>query len=187
MILVIDNYDSFVENLARYARELYFETVIYRNDKISLDYIIKLNPSHIIISPGPCTPTKAGLSIDIIKTFGKSIPILGVCLGHQVIGAAYGAKINKAKVPMHGKQSQITHFDDGLFTDLPNPLKVARYHSLIVGKNSVPDCLEITAISNGGEIMALQHKECPVFGVQVHPESVLTNAGHNLLKNFLIR
>jgi anthranilate synthase/aminodeoxychorismate synthase-like glutamine amidotransferase len=183
MILIIDNYDSFVYNLARYVRELGYSCLVKRNDQISLEHIKQLQPSHLILSPGPCTPFEAGICIDAIKTFGAEIPLLGVCLGHQAIGAAFGATITRATYPRHGKASFIQHNEEGLFKNLPNPLKVARYHSLIV-KNDSPD-LVYTAFSSEGEVMALQHKQYPIYGVQFHPESILTEHGYDLLKQFL--
>lgn len=185
MILIIDNYDSFVYNLARYIGELGYAYIVKRNDVITMSEVGGLNPSHIIISPGPCTPDKAGVSISIIHQYGPSIPILGVCLGHQAIGQAYGGKIVRAIEPMHGKSSKITHNEKGLFTGLVNPLPVGRYHSLVVSDQEFPSQLQITAYSDKHEIMALCHKEYPVFGVQFHPESVLTEQGHQLLSNFL--
>lgn len=183
MILIIDNYDSFVHNLARYVRELGFDCVVKRNDEINLDDIKQLNPSHLILSPGPCTPNEAGICIDVIRTFGEHIPILGVCLGHQAIGSAFGATVTRAKHPLHGMASFIHHNDEGLFKNLANPLKVARYHSLIV-LNDSPE-LVYTAFSSEGEVMALQHKKYPIYGVQFHPESILTEQGYDLLKVFL--
>jgi para-aminobenzoate synthetase component 2 len=185
MILLIDNYDSFVYNLARYVNELGFHSHVVRNDKITLDHISKLNPSHIIISPGPCAPEQAGISIEVIRRFGARIPILGVCLGHQAIGQVYGAKVLRAKRPMHGKSSQITHAESNLFASIKNPLRVARYHSLIVSEDDFPEELEVLARCEIGEIMALRHRKHAVFGVQFHPESVLTEQGYDLLKNFL--
>ena len=183
MILVIDNYDSFVENLARYARELGHKTVIYRNDAITLEKIEEISPSHIILSPGPCTPNESGICIDLIKKFGSKIPILGVCLGHQAIGQTFGAKVTKAIKPMHGKSSKINHNKLGIFKDTPKDIKVARYHSLVI--NDITDCLEITATSYENEIMAVSHKKYPIYGVQFHLESVLTEHGYEMLKNFL--
>jgi para-aminobenzoate synthetase component 2 len=185
MILLIDNYDSFVYNLARYVGELGFKRCVKRNDAISLDEIAVLSPSHIIISPGPCAPEQAGISMDVVRKFGASIPILGVCLGHQAIAQAYGGVIARAKYPMHGKASVITHNKKDLFEKIINPLRVARYHSLIVDEISFPNTLCVTAHCDKGEIMALRHTVFPVFGVQFHPESVLTQQGHALLKNFL--
>jgi len=185
MILLIDNYDSFVHNLARYVIQLGFETRVVRNDQITLDEIKKLTPEKIIISPGPCDPNKAGISLAVIKEFGHTIPILGVCLGHQAIGQAYGGKVIKALKPMHGKASMITHKGQNIFAGLPSPLKVGRYHSLVVCHENLSDSLEILAESDQGEIMALRHKSHLVYGVQFHPESVNTEQGLALLKNFL--
>ncbi len=185
MILLIDNYDSFVYNLSRYVNELGHETVVKRNNKITLDEIKKNNFSHIIISPGPCAPDQAGISLNVIQEFGNKIPILGVCLGHQAIGQVYGGKITHAKNPKHGKTSFITHDEKNIFKNLENPLSVARYHSLIVSEENFPAELIVTARCEQGEVMALQHKEFPVFGVQFHPESVLSQSGHELLRNFI--
>lgn len=185
MILLIDNYDSFVYNLARYVSELGNETAVKRNDAISLHDITLLQPSHIIISPGPCAPDQAGISMEAIKRFGSTIPILGVCLGHQAIGQVYGGIVSRAKNPMHGKSSLIKHDEKKLFHHLENPLKVARYHSLIVSEEKFPDQLVVTARCERGEIMAIQHRAYPVYGVQFHPESVLTQRGHQLLENFI--
>lgn len=185
MILLIDNYDSFVYNLARYVGQLGHQRTVYRHDKISLQTIADLQPSHIIISPGPCTPDQAGISLALINTYAQTIPILGVCLGHQAIGQSFGGKIKRALKPMHGMSAEITHTSQGIFQDLPSKLSVARYHSLIVERESLPECLEITAVSEENEIMALQHKQFPVFGVQFHPESILTEHGYTLLDAFL--
>lgn len=185
MILLIDNYDSFVFNLARYVGELGFERKVIRNDRIDLEEISRLQPSHIIISPGPCDPNTAGISLAAIKEFGPTIPILGVCLGHQAIGQVYGGKVVRAKKPMHGKTSQIKHNEDGLFYGVTNPLKVARYHSLIVSSDGLPSDLIITAQSDEGEIMGLKHSKYPVYGIQFHPESIITEQGYKLLSNFL--
>ena len=185
MLLLIDNYDSFVYNLARYVSELGWEREVVRNDAITLAEIKTLAPSHIIISPGPCTPTEAGISNAVIRRFGKDIPILGVCLGHQCIGEVYGGRVVRAGRPMHGKTSQIEHDGRGVFRDLPAPLRVTRYHSLVVERETFPADLAITATSPDGEIMALRHKTYPVVGVQFHPEAVLTENGHQLLRNFL--
>ncbi len=184
MILLIDNYDSFVYNLARYVTELGKTCVVKRNDAITLSEIHALKPSHIILSPGPCTPNEAGICLDIVQSC-KTTPILGVCLGHQTIGQAFGATITKARNPTHGKARDITHQASGLFQDLQSPLKVGRYHSLIVSEDNFPDCLEITARCLEGEIMALQHKHYPIFGVQFHPESILTDGGYEILSRFL--
>jgi anthranilate synthase/aminodeoxychorismate synthase-like glutamine amidotransferase len=185
MILLIDNYDSFVYNLARYVSELGWPRQVVRNDAISLDEIESLNPSHIIISPGPCTPNEAGISNAAIERFGATIPILGVCLGHQCIGQVYGGHVGRALRPMHGKTTPIEHNGQGVFTGLDSPLTVTRYHSLIVERGGFPDQLAITASSPDGEIMALRHRQHPVVGVQFHPEAVLTEGGYQLLRNFL--
>jgi para-aminobenzoate synthetase component II len=185
MVLFIDNYDSFVYNLARYVGQLGYERCIFRNDEISLQEIERRSPSHIVISPGPCTPNEAGITLELIIHFADKIPILGVCLGHQAIGQAFGGKVINAIKPMHGMSCQITHHHQGILNGLNNPLKVARYHSLVVSKQHLPDSLNITAFSLEGEIMALQHKQYPIFGVQFHPESILTDQGYELLRNFL--
>jgi anthranilate synthase component 2 len=185
MILLLDNYDSFVYNLARYVRELGETPLVRRNDALTVDEIAALGPSHIIISPGPCSPAEAGISTDVVRRLGPTIPILGVCLGHQCIGAAYGGEIVRAGQPMHGKTSLVHHRDAGLFHGLPNPFRATRYHSLVIAPASVPAGLEITATSEDGEIMAVQHARHPVHGVQFHPESVLTEHGYRLLDHFL--
>ncbi len=185
MLLLIDNYDSFVYNLARYVSELGWEREVVRNDAITLAEIESLAPSHIIISPGPCTPTEAGISNAVIRQFGASIPILGVCVGHQCIGQVYGGRVVRAGRPMHGKTSPVEHDGRGVFRDLPSPLRVTRYHSLVVERETFPDSLSVTATSPDGEIMALRHRLHPVVGVQFHPEAVLTESGHQLLRNFL--
>lgn len=186
MILLIDNFDSFVFNLARYVEELDFQAQVARTNQISLEDIRLLNPTHIIISPGPCTPDEAGISLEVIKHFHQYIPIFGVCLGHQAIGQAWGGKIVRALRPMHGKSCLIEHSATGIFENITaNPLQVARYHSLVIEPATMPDCLQITASSLEGEIMACQHRLYPTFGVQFHPESVLTDQGHVLLANFL--
>ena len=185
MLLLIDNYDSFTYNLAQYFGELGCELVIKRNDEISLDEIAALAPKHICISPGPCTPREAGISKDVVLRFGAKIPILGVCLGHQCIAEAYGGKIMRASNLVHGKSSMIRHDGSGLFTDLPAPFEAGRYHSLVVERSSFPRCLEIMAESDDGEIMALRHRDFPVYGVQFHPESVLTRDGKKILARFL--
>jgi anthranilate synthase/aminodeoxychorismate synthase-like glutamine amidotransferase len=185
VILLIDNYDSFVHNLARYIRELGWPTNVVRNDGVDLDTIERLSPSHIVISPGPCTPNEAGISIALIERFSSRIPILGVCLGHQCIGQAFGGKVVRARRPMHGKTSLIRHDRIGIFAGLPNPLRATRYHSLVVARERLPDDLMITAESEEGEIMALRHRRWPVVGLQFHPEAVLTEHGHDLLQNFL--
>ena len=185
MILLIDNYDSFVYNLARYVRELGETPIVRRHDAIGVEEIFELAPSHIIISPGPCSPREAGISTDLVRRAGASIPILGVCLGHQCIGAAYGGEIVRAGAPMHGKVSRIHHSGTGLFSGLPTPFTATRYHSLVIAPASVPPSLQVIATSEDGEIMAVQHAQHPVYGVQFHPESVLTEHGYRLLDHFL--
>ncbi|PYO82681.1 MAG: anthranilate/aminodeoxychorismate synthase component II [Gemmatimonadetes bacterium] len=185
MILLIDNYDSFVYNLARYVRELGEEAVVRRHDATTPDEIAALDPSRIIISPGPCSPAEAGISIEVIRRFGPTIPILGVCLGHQCIGAAYGAGIARAGRPVHGKPSRIAHDGRGLFAGLPNPFPAARYHSLAIARAGLPAELRVTATAEDGEIMAVEHVRHPVTGLQFHPESVLTEHGYVLLDRFL--
>jgi anthranilate synthase component 2 len=185
MILLIDNYDSFVYNLARYVQELGAEAVVRRHDALGVDDILALSPSHIIISPGPCSPAEAGISTDVVRRLGSRIPILGVCLGHQCIGAAYGGEIVRAAVPMHGKVSRIHHTGTGIFSGLPTPFSATRYHSLVIAPASVPPSLRVTATAEDGEIMAVEHVAYPVHGVQFHPESVLTEHGYRLLDHFL--
>jgi anthranilate synthase component 2 len=185
MVLLIDNYDSFTYNLAQYFGELGCELTIKRNDEISLDEIAALAPEHICISPGPCTPREAGISKDIVLRFAANVPILGVCLGHQCIAEAYGGKIMRASSLVHGKSSLIRHNGSGLFADLPAPFEAGRYHSLVVERSSFPACLEIIAESEDNEIMALRHREFPVYGVQFHPESILTREGKKILARFL--
>ena len=185
MILLIDNYDSFTFNLAQYLGELGAEVVVYRNDELSVAEIQKLKPKKIVISPGPCTPAEAGVSVDVIKQCFKTIPILGVCLGHQALGVAFGGKIIRAPQIMHGKTSQIFHDEQTLYKNIPNPFTATRYHSLIVEKATLPKELVITAWTEDGIIMGLRHQDYPVIGVQFHPESILTTAGHDLLRNFL--
>ena len=185
MILLIDNYDSFVYNLARYVRELGETPLVRRHDAVTVDEVLGLDPSHIIISPGPCSPREAGISTDLVRRAGERIPILGVCLGHQCIGAAYGAEIVRAGVPMHGKISRISHQGAGIFSGLPSPFIATRYHSLVIAPASMPASLRVTATSEDGEIMAVQHADPPVYGVQFHPESVLTEHGYRLLDHFL--
>lgn len=185
MILLIDNYDSFVYNLARYVRELGETPVVRRHDALTVDEILADPPSHIIISPGPCSPAEAGISTELVVRAGATIPILGVCLGHQCIGAAYGGEIVRAGRPMHGKISRIHHRGIGLFAGLPSPFRATRYHSLVIAPASVPAELEVIATSEDGEIMAVQHSRDPVYGVQFHPESVLTEQGYRLLDHFL--
>lgn len=184
MILVIDNYDSFTYNIVQYLGELGADVQVYRNDQITLAEIAALNPERILISPGPCTPNEAGICLDVIREFGPRVPILGVCLGHQSIGQAYGGNVIRAPYLMHGKVSDIHHRHDPLFTGLPTPFTATRYHSLIVERASLPDCLQITAETHDGLIMALRHKEHPVVGVQFHPESFMTEGGLRILANF---
>ena len=185
MLLMIDNYDSFTFNLVQYFGELGEEVRTYRNDEITLEQIEKLNPARICISPGPCTPLEAGVSVPVLQHFAGKLPILGVCLGHQSIGAAFGGKIVRAKQVMHGKTSPIQHTGVGVFKDLPSPYTIIRYHSLAIERESLPDCLEVTAWTEDGEIMAVRHKQYVIEGVQFHPESILSEHGHSLLKNFL--
>ena len=190
MLLMIDNYDSFTYNLVQYLGELGADVHVYRNDRISLQEIEELQPERIVISPGPCTPNEAGVSIDTIRQFAGRVPILGVCLGHQSIGQAFGGRIGHARAIMHGKTSMMHHSDAGVFMGLPNPFEATRYHSLVIEPDSLPDCLEVTAwtTTDSGavdEIMGVRHKTMAVEGVQFHPESILTGCGHDLLKNFL--
>ncbi len=185
MILLIDNYDSFVFNLARYVQELGETALVRRHDATSLDEIARLAPSHIIISPGPCSPAEAGISIDVVRRFGPTLPILGVCLGHQCIGAAYGAGIVRAARPVHGKGAWIAHGGRGLFAGLPNPFRAARYHSLVIAQSGLPTSLRVSATADDGEIMAVEHVRHPVIGLQFHPESVLSEHGYLLLDRFL--
>ncbi len=189
MILMIDNYDSFTFNIVQYLGELGADVVVKRNDKISLNEIDKLKPEKIVISPGPCTPNQAGISIDVVKNYYKKLPILGVCLGHQTIGQAFGGKIVPAKKIMHGKTSNIIHDGDYLFHDIPQKFTATRYHSLVIEQSSLPDSLLITASTDedelSSEIMGIRHKDYDLYGVQFHPESILTNSGHKLLENFL--
>jgi len=185
MLLMIDNYDSFTYNLVQYLGELGEEVSVFRNDEITLEQIEALHPSRIVISPGPCTPNEAGISVPLIQRFAGKLPILGVCLGHQSIGQAFGGKIVHAAQLMHGKTSDIRHKDAGVFHGLPNPLTATRYHSLVIEKKSLPACLEVTAWTDDGEIMGVRHRDLPVEGVQFHPESILTDKGHELLANFL--
>ncbi|WP_342416163.1 aminodeoxychorismate/anthranilate synthase component II [Paenibacillus sp. FSL R10-2782] len=187
MILVIDNYDSFTYNLVQYLGELGEEVTVRRNDEIDLKGIEELAPEHILISPGPCTPNEAGISLDVISNFKGLIPIFGVCLGHQAIGQAFGGNVIRAERLMHGKTSPILHHNTSVFEGLPSPFTATRYHSLLVERESLPECLEITAETAEGEIMGLRHKEFAVEGVQFHPESIITDHGHQLLRNFLKR
>ncbi|HKL21979.1 MAG TPA: aminodeoxychorismate/anthranilate synthase component II [Tichowtungia sp.] len=185
MILVIDNYDSFTYNLVQYLGELGAEMKIFRNDKITIAEAIALSPEKVLVSPGPCSPKEAGISCDIIREFGPRVPLLGVCLGHQSIGEVFGGKVVRAERLMHGKVSPILHNGESVFKGLPSPFDATRYHSLIVERQSLPDCLKITAETAEGEVMGLQHVEHPVHGVQFHPESILTENGKQLLQNFL--
>ena len=185
MIVVVDNYDSFVHNLARYVRELGWQTRVVRCDAASVDEIAAMEPSHIVLSPGPCTPNEAGVCVPLVRRLGPAVPVLGVCLGHQCIGQAFGGQIVRARRPMHGKASRIRHDGAGVFAGLPDPLSATRYHSLVVEARDLPEELVITAWSEEGEIMALRHHEHPIVGVQFHPESVLTEHGHALLRGFL--
>ena len=184
MVLIIDNYDSFVYNLAQYLGELGWQPAVHRNDDIALAEIEELAPSHIIISPGPCTPLQAGISNDVVRHFGGRIPVLGVCLGHQCIGYTYGGKIGRS-LPFHGKTSSIHHDGKTVYQGLPNPFPATRYHSLVIESEEFPSCLEITARTPDGIIMGVRHRDYVVEGVQFHPESILTEVGHNLLANFL--
>ncbi len=190
MLLMIDNYDSFTYNLVQYLGELGTDVRVYRNDQITLEEVVALAPERIVISPGPCTPSEAGISVPLIERFSGHIPILGVCLGHQSIGQAFGGRIVHAREVMHGKTSPIHHADTGVFSDLSNPFQATRYHSLVIEQETLPECLEVTAWTqrpDGGrdEIMGVRHREWPVQGVQFHPESILTEHGHRLLRNFL--
>lgn len=190
MILMIDNYDSFTYNIVQYLGELGADVAVYRNDAITLDEIEQLAPEKIVVSPGPCTPSEAGISIDVIKQFAGRTPILGVCLGHQAIGQAFGGDVVRARQVMHGKLSPVYHGDKGVFEGLQNPITVTRYHSLVIDRQTLPDCLEVTAWTQQedgsvDEIMGVRHKTLAVEGVQFHPESILSEQGHQLLKNFL--
>ncbi|MBC7778683.1 MAG: aminodeoxychorismate/anthranilate synthase component II [Proteobacteria bacterium] len=186
MLLMIDNYDSFTYNLVQYFGELEQQVEVFRNDEITIEKIEALRPKHLVISPGPCTPNEAGVSIAAIQHFAGKIPILGVCLGHQAIGQAFGGKVVHAKHVMHGKTSAIQHEGAGVFQRLPNPFLATRYHSLVLERQTLPDTLEVTAVSEDGEIMGVRHRTLPVEGVQFHPESILTERGHSLLANFLM-
>ena len=185
MILVLDNYDSFVHNIVRYVHELGAACQVLRNDEVSVESIVVMTPSHLILSPGPCTPTEAGICVEVVRQLRGACPVLGVCLGHQCIAEAYGARVVRAEVPMHGKTSAIHHEGEGILHGLPSPFRATRYHSLVVEGDSLPEDLQVTARAGDGEIMALQHRQHPVFGVQFHPESVLTEHGHRLLHHFL--
>jgi len=182
---MIDNYDSFTYNLVQYLGEIGEDIKVFRNDKITIHEIERLKPERIVISPGPCTPKEAGVSVELIKHFSGKVPLLGVCLGHQAIGAAFGGEIVRAQRLMHGKTSMINHDGKTIFEGLPNPFEATRYHSLVIKKETLPDCLEITAWTDIGEIMGVRHKEFIVEGVQFHPESILTKVGKDLLRNFL--
>jgi anthranilate synthase component 2 len=182
---MIDNYDSFTYNLVQYLAEIGQEVKVVRNDKISIEEINKLNPQYIVISPGPCTPNEAGISLELIEAFKGKIPILGVCLGHQSIGQAFGGKIIHAQTIMHGKTSKISHNNKGVFKGIKNPFIATRYHSLVIDRESLPNCFDITAWTDDNEIMGIKHKELAIEGVQFHPESILSEHGHDLLKNFL--
>ncbi|EDP74781.1 aminodeoxychorismate/anthranilate synthase component II [Hydrogenivirga sp. 128-5-R1-1] len=184
-ILVVDNYDSFTYNLVQYLGSLGAELTVKRNDKVSIKEVEEMNPDGILISPGPCTPAEAGVSVEIVKNFYKRTPILGVCLGHQSIGVAFGGKIVRAKRLMHGKVSQIYHTGEGVFKDIPSPFTAVRYHSLVIERESLPEVLKLTAWSEDEEIMGVQHRDYPVYGVQFHPESVLSEHGMDILRNFL--
>lgn len=185
MVLVIDNYDSFTYNLVQYLGEMQVTLQVYRNDQISLEQIRALHPERILISPGPCSPRQAGLSNEIIRTFGPEMPLLGVCLGHQCIGHVFGGEVVQNYRMMHGKTSPIHHNGKGLFMDMPNPFKATRYHSLVIKHETMPACLEITAQTQEGEVMGVRHKTLPIWGIQFHPESILTENGQTILKNFL--
>lgn len=190
MLLMIDNYDSFTYNVVQYLAELGADVQVYRNDEITVEQIEALNPERLVISPGPCTPNEAGISMQAIRHFAGRLPILGVCLGHQAIGQVYGGKIIRAGQVMHGKTSPVFHADKGVFRGLNNPLEATRYHSLVIDKNHLPDCLEVTAWTRNSdgsveEIMGVRHKTLPIEGVQFHPESIMTEQGHELLRNFL--
>jgi anthranilate synthase/aminodeoxychorismate synthase-like glutamine amidotransferase len=185
MILLVDNYDSFVFNLGRYLRRLGQETVVLRNDAVDPAEVRRLEPAAIVLSPGPCTPREAGASLALVREFSASTPILGICLGHQTIAEALGGAIVRAKVPMHGRSSHIEHDGRGVFAGVANPFTVGRYHSLVVDPDGVPDCLEVSAWSDDGEIMAFRHRQAPVVGLQFHPESILSEQGYPLLANFL--
>ena len=185
MLLMIDNYDSFTYNLVQYFGELGADVRVFRNDAISVDEIAAMKPDHIVVSPGPCSPKEAGISVAAIQRFAGKVPLLGVCLGHQSIGAAFGGEIVHARKPMHGKTSLVHHLGSGVFAGLPNPFTATRYHSLAIRRETLPDCLEVTAWTDDGEIMGVRHKSLEVEGVQFHPESILTEHGHDMLRNFL--
>ena len=185
MLLVLDNYDSFTYNLVQYAGELGADPVVYRNDALTVEAALALRPAAIVISPGPCTPREAGISVPLVRAAAGRVPVLGVCLGHQAVGEAFGGTVVRAERLMHGKTSPIQHRNTDVFRDLPNPLRATRYHSLLVERASLPDCLEVTAETAEGEIMGLRHKSLPIWGVQFHPESIATERGMDMLRNFL--
>jgi anthranilate synthase/aminodeoxychorismate synthase-like glutamine amidotransferase len=185
MIVMLDNYDSFTYNLVQYLCELGADVAVFRNDEISIQKIEAMQPSHIVISPGPCTPSEAGISLELIARLAGQVPILGVCLGHQAIGQAFGGKVVRARQVMHGKTSRIRHDENGIFKEIPNGFVATRYHSLVVQRDSLPDCLLVSAESEDGEIMGLRHRSLPVEGVQFHPEALLTEHGHRMLQNFI--
>jgi len=185
MVIVIDNYDSFVYNIAQYLGELGWQPLVYRNDRITLEKIEELSPTHIIISPGPCTPLEAGISNDVIRYFAGRVPILGICLGHQCIGYVYGGQIVPAPVPTHGKHSLVYHDGRTVYSGLPNPFEAGRYHSLVIRKDNLPAELELTARTSDGVVMGVRHRDYVVEGIQFHPESIMTDVGHNVLVNFL--
>jgi len=184
-VLVIDNYDSFTYNLVQYLGELGAEVLVRRNDEVSTEEIPALHPDRIVVSPGPCTPNEAGVSLEVIEKAPEGVPVLGVCLGHQAIGQAYGGKVVRSKEPVHGKTARILHDGEGVYRELPQGFEATRYHSLVIEPESVPECLMMTSWTEDGVIMGIRHKELPVEGVQFHPESVLTGSGKSLLKNFL--
>jgi len=185
MLLIIDNYDSFTYNIVQYLGEMNVEMQVHRNDQITLEQIRQLNPDRLLISPGPCSPNESGMSNDILRTLGRAIPTLGVCLGHQCIGHVFGAKVSVNYRMMHGKTSLIKHNGQELFAGMPNPFPATRYHSLVIERDSLPDCLKVTAETEEGEIMGVRHTELPIWGVQFHPESILTEGGRTIFSNFL--
>ncbi|HEY90730.1 MAG TPA: aminodeoxychorismate/anthranilate synthase component II [Dehalococcoidia bacterium] len=185
MVIIIDNYDSFVYNLAQYLGELGWKPVVYRNDEVTLADIERARPSHIVISPGPCTPLEAGISNDVVRRFGGKVPILGVCLGHQCIGHVYGGRIVRAAIPTHGKSTLVYHDGHTVYRNLPNPFEAGRYHSLVIGNDEIPPVLRTTATTSEGMIMGVRHRVFVVEGVQFHPESIMTDVGHAVLRNFL--
>ena len=185
MVLVIDNYDSFTYNLVQYLGEMKADLQVHRNDQVTIEQVRALKPDRILVSPGPCSPNESGLSNDIIRVFGQEIPVFGVCLGHQCIGHTFGANVVVNYRMMHGKTSMIKHNGRDLFEGMPNPFAATRYHSLVIQRDSMPDCLEITAETEEGEVMGVRHKELPIWGVQFHPESILTESGRTIMRNFL--